>query len=320
MKKLKLMAASLAATLALPVMAAHAFPNGPITVIVPFGAGGGTDAVARVITDAMSRQMGADFIVDNRGGANGSIGASAVAMADPNGQTILMTTSTTHAANPSLLQTLNYDPINDYEAVARIGFFPFILAVSPELPVETIDDFLAYAKDNPGNVTYAHWQATTIIAGSTLEQLAGIDLLEIPYTGTTPALTDVMAGRVDAIFIDVPAGISQIEAGAIRALAATTPERTDLVPDVPSLDEAGVTGYSVSSWMGVYAPAGTPEDVVNQLSDLIVEVLADDDVQERLAGLGFQVAPMPADEFADYTESEIGRWAEMVEAAGIEPQ
>ena len=316
----RIVSAALAALVLAGPAAAQSWPDKPITVIVPFGAGGGTDAVARVLAEALERELGQKVLVDNRGGANGSIGASAVAKSAPDGYTFLMTTSTTHAANPSLLKELSYDPIKDFTPVARIGYFPFMLAVNPDVPANTVAEFVELAKAHPGEYSYAFWQGTTIVAGATLSRLAGIELLDVPFNGTTAALTDVLGGRVSAIFIDVPSGLAHVKSGGLRALGVTTKERSSLMPDLPSIDEAGVPGFNVSSWMAVYGPAGLPDEITQKMNAAVVAALTSDDVKKRLADLGFDVSPTSPDELAAYNLSEIDNWAEMVKAAGIEPK
>lgn len=311
--------ATVGALLTVPA-AAQTYPEQPVTVVVPFGAGGGTDAVGRVLAEALSIELDGRFVIDNRGGANGSIGASAVARAAPDGYTLLMTTSTTHAANPSLMRELSYDPVEDFAPIARIGYFPFILAINADLPVESVDELVSYGEANPETLSYAYWQGTTIVAGATFQSMTGADMLGVSYPGTTPAVADVLAGRVSAIFVDVPSGLSHIEAGALRPLAVTTEQRSEILSDIPSMSEAGVEGYNVSSWMAFYAPAGTPEDIVETLTTATLSVLDDEGVRERLAGLGFDVVPSDAAELSDYTLSEIENWRQMVDAAGIEPQ
>jgi len=296
------------------------YPDRPITVVVPFGAGGGTDTVARVIADPMGEKLGQRVIIENRGGANGALGASAVARAEADGYTLLMTTSTTHAANPSLMRQLTYDPVADFAPIARIGYFPFILAVGKDVPAQTVQELVDYAKAHPGELTYAHWQATTIVAGNSFNHTAGVDTLGVAYKGTTPAVTDVLGGRVSMIFIDIPSGKAHIEAGSLRPLAVTTAERSSIMPDLVSLNEAGLKGYDISSWMGFYAPAGTPEPIVEKLNAAVTEVLAMPAVKARLAQLGFDVSPTSAAELADYTRTEIDRWRGLITAAGIEPQ
>lgn len=322
MKKSAWIAAALSAGLAFAVAgsAQAAFPEKAIRVIVPFPAGGGTDAVARVLADRMSKELGQRVVVENRGGANGSIGASAVAKSAPDGYTLLMTTSTTHAANPSLLKTLSYDPVAEFSPVARIGNFPFILAINPNVAAQTVQELVAYGKANPGKLSYAYWQGTTIVLGATFKQKTGLDILSVPYAGTTPAITDVLAGRVSAIFVDVPSGLAHLKAQSLRALAVSTAERSNILPDIPSMSQAGVAGYDISSWMAVYAPANTPADIVAQLTDATLKSLADPAVKARLADLGFDVQPSNAAELGAYTKSEIAKWRELAKAAGIEPQ
>lgn len=300
--------------------AADAYPTKPITVVVPFGAGGGTDAVARVLGDYLSQELGQRVVIENRGGANGSIGASAVAKAAPDGYMLLMTTSTTHAANPSLLRTMSYDPVADFEPIARIGNFPFILATSTKVPAKTVQELVAYGKANPGELSYAYWQGTTIVAGATFRQKTGLDILGVPYAGTTPAITDVLGGRVSAIFVDVPSGLSHIKAGKMNALAVTTAERAGILPDIPSMKESGVPDFDISSWMAFYAPAKTPKEIVARLTEATTKALKDPAVVERLAGLGFDVQPSTAEELGAYTKAQIAVWKDLVSAAGIQPE
>lgn len=319
-RSLSVMAAALAASFAFAGPAAAEYPDKPVTVIVPFGAGGGTDAVSRVLAEKLGEELGQRVVIQNRGGANGTLGATYVAHAKPDGYTLLMTTSTTHAANPSLMKELTYDPVEDFAPIARIGFFPFVLAVGKDVKAETAEDLIAEAKEKPGDLTFAHWQATTIVAGSTLREMADVDILGVAYKGTTPAVTDVLAGRVTMIFIDVPSGLPHFEAGNLRPLAATTEERTSLLPDLPSLNEGAVPGYNISSWMGFYAPKGTPADVVAKLESATEAALSDEAIRKKLAELGFDASPLGADDLGQYTAAEIDKWAKLVAAAGIEPK
>jgi len=297
-----------------------AYPDKTISVVVPFGAGGGTDAVARVLVDAMGKELGRKILIDNRGGANGSIGSRDVAKAKPDGYTLLMTTSTTHAANPSLLKSLSYDPIKDFTPIGRIGYFPFVLAIDPHLPAHSVQDFINLAKKEPGKLSYAQWQGTTMVAGATFEHITGANLLSVPYGGTTQALTDVLGGRISAIFIDVPSGIAHFENGQLRALAVTTPERSSLLPKLPTLSEAGVPGFNVSSWMAFYGPANLPKEIVEKLNGAMRSALTKSNVKQRLISLGFDISPTSAQELATYNVSEIAHWKEMVKEAGIKPQ
>lgn len=295
-------------------------PTRPVTFIVPFAPGSGTDGVARTLAPLLGEEVGSTVVVENRAGANGAIGASAVARAAPDGHTILLGTNTTHAANVSLLRRLEYDPVRDFTLVARVGTPTFLLAVGSHVPARTAQEFIAWARANPGRMTYASANAIGVIGMATLCRLAGIEATHVPYRASPAALADIIAGRVDAIMIDYTASLAHIQGGRLRALAVTTRERSSLMPDVPSLHEAGVAGFDTAGWMAVFGPAGLPQPVVAAYGGALLRILARQDVKDRLATIGFEAGGIAAEALPGYIPTEVERWAGLVRAAGIEPE
>jgi tripartite-type tricarboxylate transporter receptor subunit TctC len=310
-----------AAALAAGTGAARAaWPERPVTVVVPFAAGSGTDTVARIVAEQLSAKIGQGVVVENRAGANGSVAATYVARANPDGYTLFMTTNTSHSANPSLMKTLTYDPVADFAPVARMGNLPFLLVVDPKLPVTSVAELVAHAKANPGKLTYASGNSTGIVAGATFAKRAGIDILHVPYRSTPPAITDMIGSRISMMFVDITASLTQINAGALRALAVTTAERSKLLPNLPSMQEAGVPEFDITSWNGIFAPARTPPDVVARLSRELTVIATDPAITKRLADIGFDAFPQTPDELGAFVKAQLANWSRMIREAGIEPQ
>jgi tripartite-type tricarboxylate transporter receptor subunit TctC len=295
-------------------------PTRPVSFVVPVAPGSGTDGVARVLAPLLAEDLGGQVVVENRAGANGAIAAAAVARAAPDGHSILLGTNTTHAANVSLLRRLDYDPARDFTLIARIGTPTFLLAVGSHVPARTAEDFIAWARANPGRMTYASANAIGVIGMATLCRLAGIEATHVPYRASPAALTDIIAGRVDAIMIDYTASLGHIQGGRLRALAVTTRERSALMPEVPSLHEAGVAGFDTAGWMAVFGPAGLPQPAVAAIGASLLRHLARPEVKERLAAIGFEAAGTPAEALPGWIAAEVERWAGLVRAAGIEPE
>jgi tripartite-type tricarboxylate transporter receptor subunit TctC len=310
-----------AAALAAGTGAARAaWPERPVTMVVPFAAGSGTDTVARIVAEQLSAKIGQGVVVENRAGANGSVAATYVARANPDGYTLFMTTNTSHSANPSLMKTLTYDPVADFAPVARMGNLPFLLVVDPKLPVTSVAELVAHAKANPGKLTYASGNSTGIVAGATFAKRAGIDILHVPYRSTPPAITDMIGSRISMMFVDITASLTQINAGALRALAVTTAERSKLLPNLPSMQEAGVPEFDITSWNGIFAPARTPPDVVSRLSRELTAIATDPAITKRLADIGFDAFPQTPDELGAFVKAQLANWSRMIREAGIEPQ
>lgn len=309
-----------AAALPLGAHAADTYPSRPIRMVVPFAAGSGTDAVARITAKELGDALGQNVVVDNRPGANGAIAAELVAQAAPDGYTIFMTTNTTHSANPSLMKKLPYDPIKDFTPVARMGNLPFMLVINPKLPVKTVGELIAYARTHPG-MSYASGNSTGIVSGATLARMANVDLLHVPYKSTPPAMTDVIAGQVPMMFVDVAAGIANVKAGKMRALAVTTAQRSRLLPDLPPIgDTPELKGFDITSWNGVFAPAKTPQLIVDRLNRELSKIAASKDVAPKFEALGFEAFGQTPQQFAGFVGSELVKWNRLVKDAGIQPE
>lgn len=303
-----------------PASAADAWPSRPLRLVVPFAAGSGTDAVARITAKELGDALGQNVVVDNRPGANGAIAAELVAQAAPDGYTLFMTTNTTHSANPSLMKKLPYDPIKDFTPVARMGNLPFMLVINPKLPVNNVAELIAYAKSHPG-MSYASGNSTGIVSGATLGRMAGIDLLHVPYKSTPPAMTDVIAGQVPMMFVDVAAGIANVKAGKMRALAVTTAQRSRLLPDLPPIgDTPGLKGFDITSWNGVFAPARTPQPIVDRLNRELSKIAGSKEVAPRFEALGFEAFGQTPQQFSGFVASELVKWTKLVKDAGIQPE
>jgi len=314
--------AGLAACLALDATAAVAqpYPSRPITIVVPFAAGSGTDSITRIIGQHLSVALGQSVVIENKVGASGVLAATYVARAAPDGYTLLMATNSTHSANPYLFKNLSYDPVKDFAPVARAGSYVFMLVVNKDIPAKTLPELVAYAKANPGKLTHASGNTTGIVAGETLKSKAGIDILHVPYKSTPPAINDVLGGRVSMMFIDLAPGLEHVRAGNFRALAVTTRERSALLPDLPSLAEAGIPGYDVTSYAALFAPAGTPKEIVDRLNAEVQKIIANPEAKARIAITGFDAFSGPPETLAAFIQSELVNWGKLIKEAGIEAQ
>jgi tripartite-type tricarboxylate transporter receptor subunit TctC len=299
---------------------AETYPSRPITIVVPFAAGSGTDSIARIIGQHLSTAFNQSVVIENKVGASGIVAATYVARAPADGYTLLMATNSTHSANPFLFKSLGYDPVKDFAPVARAGSYVFMLVVNKDVAAKTLPELTAYAKANPGKLTFASGNTTGIVAGETLKSRAGIDILHIPYKSTPPALNDVIGGRVSMMFIDLAPGLEHVRAGNLRALAVTTKERSALLPDLPSLHEAGIPGYDVTSWAGLFAPAGTPKDIVDRLNAEVRKIIANPDAKAKIAVTGFDAFSGSPETLATFVQSELANWGKLIKDAGIEPQ
>src|SRR6476619_6537800 len=269
-----------------PTASAQApYPSRNITLVLPFAAGSGTDTTTRLISKELGVALGVGMVIDNKAGANGSIAASYVARSAPDGYTLFITTNTTHSANPYLLKNMTYDPIKDFTPIARTGDLPFMLVVNPEIPANSVAELIALAKKEPGKYSYASGSSSAIVSGATFARLAGIDLLHVPYKSSPPALTDLMAGRTSMMFIDVLTGLPHVKAGALRALAVTTKQKSALLPELPTMDET-VKGFDITSWQGYFGPANLPKEMVTRLNGEIRKIVEKPEVKSQLAERG----------------------------------
>ena len=231
-----------------------------------------------------------------------------------------MTTVSTHSANPNLLKSIPYDPVRDFSALSRVGNLPFMLVIDPKIPATSVPEFIAYVKANPGRLSYASTNAIGLVAGATLKRMAGLDLVHVPYRSSPQAINDVMTGRLAMMFVDFALGSPQAKAGNVRALAVTTKERSPLLPDIPSMTEAGLPSFDLIPWNAIFAPANTPKPIVLRLNAELRRILADPTVKERLAGIGFDAFASTPGELAAFVRDDLAKWTRWVKEAGIEPE
>jgi tripartite-type tricarboxylate transporter receptor subunit TctC len=315
------LAAAGALVLSSPVVAQD-FPTKPINLVVPFAAGGSTDLVGRIIAEGMSAQLGQQVLVVNQAGAGGVVGATAVADAAPDGYTILMGTIATHALSASLYATPPFDPSADFAPISLLVTVPNVLLVNPDFPANTVEELIAKLKAEPETHAYASSGNGTPLhlSGELFKSMAGVDMVHVPYQGSGPALVDALSGAVPIIFDNLPSATEHMKAGTLRPLAVTTLERAASFPDVPTMDEAGVPGYETNTWNALFAPAGTPPEVVASLNEAAVAVVNDPTVKERLAGVGAVVVGSTPEELAAHVSSEVARWKPVIEEAGVTVQ
>jgi len=301
------------------VHAQQAWPAKPIRLIVPFAPGSGTDSAGRVLAQELSQRLGQQVIVENRAGAFGQIAAELVARSPADGYTLFMTTNTTHGANPHLFSNLPYDPIRDFVPIARLGTLPFMLVVTPSLPVKTTAELLALARKQPDALSYAHASSTSLVAMETIKRLGKVSVAGVQYKASPQALVDLMAGRVQVMVADFATAMPQVRAGKLRVLGVTTARPSKLLPGVPPIAQA-LPGFDTTSWNGVFAPAKTPPAVVSRLELEMLAALARPEIERKLEGIGFEVDPLDSAAFARYVNEQIEHWGRMIRAAGIEQQ
>ena len=299
---------------------AQDYPAKPITLVVPFAAGSGTDGVARIVAQKLGERLKQQILVENKAGASAQIGAEYVAKAKPDGYTLFMTTNTSHSANPSLFKSLRYDPIRDFTPIVRTGELPFALAVSPKLPVSSAKELFAYAKANPGKISYATPNSTSLVASETIKVMANVDIVGVQYKSSPQALTDLVGGQLEMYVVDVGSGLSILKSGKVKVLAVTPARGTKILPGVPPIAEA-LPGFDLTSWNGIFGPAGLPRPIVDKLNAETLAVLAEKDVQEKLANVGFEVWPSNSPEdFAKYVTDQLALWTRLIKAAGIKAE
>jgi tripartite-type tricarboxylate transporter receptor subunit TctC len=296
---------------------AQTFPSKPIKIIVPFPAGGTVDFFARVISSKLSDALGQSVLVENRAGAGGNIAAEAVAKAAPDGYTLLMG-SEIIAINTSLYSKIGYDPVKDLAPITLVGTVPNILIVHPGLPVNSVQELIALAKKSPGKISFASTgQGTsTHLSAELFKLMAQVDLLHVPYKGGPPAIADLISGQVNMMFINMPTGISHVRSGKAKILAVSSIKRIPQLPDVPTVDQAGVKGFETAAWSGLYAPAATPTDIINRLNAEVVKILKQPSVREQLSAQGAEPVGDTPDEFSRFTLAEISKWAKIIKISG----
>jgi tripartite-type tricarboxylate transporter receptor subunit TctC len=298
------------------------YPTRPVTIIVPSTPGGGTDINARIFADQLSRDLGQPFIVDDRPGAGSVVGTVAVANATADGYTLLAGLIADMAVNPSLFANLPYHPVRDFVPVAMFSKYPFAVVVSKNFPAHSIKELIALAKAKPGEINYASAGNGTgqHLSMELFKLMTGINLTHVPYRGAQPAYTDVISGQVPVFFDNLASALGQIQAGTVRALAVTGTERSPLLPDVPTVAEAGVPGYEYYVWFGLWAPKNTPQPIVDKLHAAVTKALADPAVKQRLTAVAGESFDMPLADITPFVKSEIAKWADVVKRAGVTVQ
>ena len=302
--------------------AEDAYPSKPVRIIVSFAAGGPTDIVARVMGAKMAELLGQQFVVENRTGAGGNIGADAVAKSAPDGYTLLMATVSTHAINPGLYSKMPYDPIRDFAPVAQVGVTPTMLAVHPSLPATDVKSLIALVKSNPGKFTFGSSGVGSILhlCGEQFKALAGgLNMLHVPYRGSAPMMSDLIGGQISMAFDATPSALPQVQAGTIRALGAGMAERMRAMPDLPTLQEQGMKGFECYTWNAILAPAGTPQPIVERLSGAINKAMDDPAVFKRLEEAGVDPTPgRTPKQTAEFIKAELAKWAPIIKASGAQ--
>ena len=299
---------------------AQSFPEKPITLVVPFAAGSGTDAVARQVAQKLSLRLKQPIVVDNRAGANAQIGTEYVGKAAADGYTLLMTTATSHSANPFMYKSLRYDPIKDFTPIARVGIMPFVMVVKPSMPARNMTEFLAYAKQHPGKISFASPNGTSLVASEALGKMAQLDLINVLYKSAPQAMTDLLAGHIDFYVVDFSLALPQIRAGKVRALGLANNRNSHLLPEVPPLAQT-IPGFNLHAWNGIFGPANMPKPVADKLALEIQAVLADPETQSKLNAIGFDLLPSRStDEFKIYVADQLQEWGQMIKVARIQPE
>ena len=315
-------ASLLATVLAVIVLsaAAHAqtYPSKPITFIIPYGAGGGTDSVARILQDDIRKEFGQSIIIDNRPGANGAIGSAAAARVTPDGYTLLLTASSTFSVNPNLMKDIKYDQLNDFVPVGLFVRSPWMMVVHGKSPFKSVADVVKAAKESPGKLSVGFWQSNVLVTGEMFQQAAGVQLLKVPYKSTVEAVSDLLGQRIDILFVDIQAVRAYIDAGTLRYLAATTANRVSIVPDVPTLVESGYPSVVTDASIILFAPSKTPRPIIERLHAGMVKVVSSStDAREKLRGIGHEPTTMTLGELDSFVRSELARWGEMIRSVGL---
>ena len=311
-----------AALAVVPLLAqAQAFPEKPITFVVPFAAGTATDQIARALGTQITAETKQAVVIDNKAGASGFIASQSVAKAPADGYTVLITTNTTHAANEHLFKKLPYDPVKDFVPVAALGKGGQIMVVNPSFPAKSVAEFIALAKKEPGKYSFGSGSSSSRMAGELLQQMADIKLLHVPYKSNTLAVTDLLGGQINMMITDTATGLPQVKAGKLRALGFSSSTRSTLAPDVPTIAEAGVKGYEMGYWFAAYAPAKTPPAVVKRLNELLVKAAKSEAAKTAFyEPTGTEVFTSSPEELAKFQAGESQKWGRIVKAAGIEAE
>jgi len=302
----------------LPEAHAQAYPSKPIRFVVPYPAGGPLDTIARLLGAKVGESVKQPVVVDNKPGAGGNIGADIVAKSPADGYTILMGAVATHAINPTLYKSIPYDPIKDFSPVTQVASTPNVLVVHPSVPAASVREFIAHAKANPGKLNFGSGSTGSAghLAGELFKSMAGVDMTHIPYKGAAPAMQDLVAGQIQLMFDNLASALTQVRAGKVKALAVTTAKRTPFAPEIPTVAESGLPGFDISTWFGVFAPAGTPREALDRLHAEFAKALAAPDVREKMINMGAEPVGNRPEEFAAFVRAEAEKYAGVIKASG----
>ena len=316
-----IVAAPVAVCAGLPTMAVAAdYPERPVRLVVGFAPGGGTDVAARFLAQGLMEAFkGSNFIVENRAGASGTIGAGSVAKAPPDGYTLSVGTSTTHSVAPQLLPNVAYHPVHDFAHITQLATSPMFLVVHPSTPIKSVRDLIKLAKARPNEINYGAGGIGTTphMAGELFKLMTGTKMIMVAYKGEAPAITDLMGGQISLIFGNVPAVVQQVRAGSLRGIAVTSVKRVEAVAEFPTIAEAGVPGYEASTWFGLFAPPGTPKEIVERINAGCREALRSADAQKKLLALGMYAVASPVDDFQKFIQAEYVKWGKVIKDTGL---
>lgn len=298
---------------------AQSYPSKPVKLVVPFPAGSATDQVARLTGQQLQEALKQPFVVENKPGAQGAIAAEQVAKSPPDGYTILVTTNTPQAANVSLFKKLPYDPVKDFEPVARLGTTSFMLMVKPDFPAKSLKEFIAHLRSQPAKLSSGYGSSGSQVSQAMLKSMGKLDFIDVPYKGIPQAVTDVLGGTLSFTFVDLGNALAHAKGGKLKGLAVTSEKRTPLAPEVPAMAEE-LKGYELIAWFALMAPAGTPKDIVQLLHDIAIKGITKNETREKFAAIGTDVAPMNPAQLGAFIKSEIAKWAMLVKQAGIQAE
>jgi tripartite-type tricarboxylate transporter receptor subunit TctC len=303
-----------------PALAAAQYPSKPVRIVIHFPAGGSTDLVSRVLAQALTESMGQPFVVENRTGADGAIAAAAVMQSPPDGHTLFIATNTAMAQVPYMKKTPPYDPLKDFTPVSLVGRYTFLLVVTPKLGVNTFNEFVAYAKKNPGKINFSTYSGASQLTYAQIVKNAGVDMLRVPYKGEAPSVTDILGGQIHAVFATPTSSLSHIRDGRLKALAVTLPQRWPLLPEVPTTVEAGMPPITVEFFAAMYGPAGMSPAIAQRVSKELNAIIARPAIREQIDKQGFALAGSTPEELGAFTRRQMSAWAQGFKEAGIQPE
>jgi tripartite-type tricarboxylate transporter receptor subunit TctC len=317
---LLLLAMPVAAFLVMPLAASAQFPAKPIRVVVPFPAGSATDTVTRILANSVSQAVGQPLVVENKAGADGAIAAAEVAKSPADGYTLLMATNSPMSAVPAMKRVPPYDPVADFTPITDVGRYTFFIVIHPGVPARTLSELIDYARSNPGKLNYATGNTTGIVSTAFFASQAQIQMVHVPYKGEPQAITDLVAGRVQLMFASSSTSVPQIREGKLRAVVTTLPKRSPLLPEVPSIAEAGMPQFSITSWAGLFGPAKLPRDVVERLNHEFAAAMGRADVQAAMERQAFALSPSSPEQLAAFVKEQIDSYRRTLQAAGVQPE